>query len=474
MKLRLKFLIAVSALSIVFSLVMVADRTLGFKRTMLERTQDRTEYLIEFITELSSHYLETGNTARLKEVLKSFDHFKNISYMKVSDSQGRLLYRMAEPGLKLVNKPRDSDVFHPGDDIFDTGREIISKGEVVGHLQLGLSTKGVDEAVANLAWRATLIGFTFTAFITFAAWLLSIKLGRELTWLSGIAENIESEKLPELPSGALGSDTGDIARTLKTLHGRLRDEEEKRRQSEVLKNDFFEMTVHDLKQPVTALKAAMDLLLSEEERKHYDKKQVESLSNIARTSLAMLTTMITDVLNTAKLNNPQYQPERERIDLQSFLNECAPENAASVAAAGKRWEYEFGPELAGCWIFGDTDLIRRVIGNLVLNAIQYTPEGGAIKLGARRHDHDHAAIYVSDEGEGIPDSFRQEIFKKYSTMSRSSKNLGLGLAFCKMVAGRHSSFMDVKSETGKGTEIRFIIPVYCPADREAKAVKEEK
>ena len=232
--------------------------------------------------------------------------------------------------------------------------------------------------------------------------------------------------------------------------------------------------MHDLKQPVTALKASMDLLLSDEDRKLYDKKQVEGLTKIARTSLAMLTTMITDVLNTAKLNNPQYQPERERINLESFLKECAPENAASVAAAGKRWEYEVGPELAGCWIFGDTDLIRRVIGNLVLNAIQYTPEGGAIKLGARLHDADRAAIYVSDEGEGIPDSFRQEIFKKYSTMSRSSKNLGLGLAFCKMAADRHSAFLDVRSEAGKGTEIRFVVPVYCPSDRGGKRAKGTK
>jgi signal transduction histidine kinase len=232
-----------------------------------------------------------------------------------------------------------------------------------------------------------------------------------------------------------------------------------------MKNDFFEMTVHDLKQPVTALKASLDLLLNEDDRRSYDKRQIESLSSIARSSLALLTKMISDVLNTAKLNNPQYQPERERIDLQTFLNGCAPENEASVAAAGKRWEYAVSPDLAGCWIFGDADLIRRVVGNLVLNAIQYTPEGGKIKLGARLRDADRVSIYVSDEGEGIPDTFRQEIFKKYSTMSRSPRNLGLGLAFCKLAADRHAAFLDVKSEPGRGTEISFVVPVYCPAAR---------
>ncbi|OIN99131.1 MAG: hypothetical protein AUJ51_13520 [Elusimicrobia bacterium CG1_02_56_21] len=98
--------------------------------------------------------------------------------------------------------------------------------------------------------------------------------------------------------------------------------------------------------------------------------------------------------------------------------------------------------------------------DLVLNAIQYTPEGGAIKLGARLSpDEKAAAIYVSDEGEGIPDSFREEIFKKYQGLGKSSRNIGLGLAFCKMVAETHSARMDVRSEMGKGTEVSFVTPV---------------
>lgn len=474
MKLRVKMLLALSALSLTFSLVMVAERTLGLRQAMLERTKDRTDYLSDFISELSSHYIKTGNIARLKEILRSFDHFKNINYLEVSDAKGAVIYRMAESGLKISARPRDPDVFHPGDELFDAGREIVADGEMLGTVRLGVSVLGVDEAAANLAWRGTLIGVVFTAFITMAAWALSIKLGKELNWLLDLAENVNSEKLPELPDGALGSDTGSIARTLKTLHGRLRAEERRRKEAEAVKNDFFEMTVHDLKQPVTALKASLDLLLNEDDRRSYDKRQIDGLSAIARSSLALLTRMISDVLNTAKLNNPQYQPERERIDLLTFLNGCVPENAASVAAAGKRWEYEAGPGLAGCWVFGDADLIRRVIGNLVLNAIHYTPEGGKIKLGARLRDSERVCLYVSDEGEGIPDSFRQEIFKKYSTMSRSPKNLGLGLAFCKLAADRHAAFLDVKSEPGHGTEISFVLPVYCPAARAGAGGKEGK
>lgn len=462
MKLRNKLIVSVSVISISFSTVMLVQRAVSFRHALLERTQDRAEYLSSFISEVSAHYLSAGNTGRLKEILRSFDNFKNISYLRVTDASGRLIYRMAEPGLKFAEKAPDRDAFHPSDEIFDTGLEIVSGGVPLGRVSLGLSVGGVDDAVRNLVWRGALIGLLFTIFITFTAWLVSIRLGRELGWLLDIAENVDSAKLPQLPSGALGLDTGKIARTLSDLHGRLRSEESRRLTAESDRNDFFEMTVHDLKQPVTALKAALDLLLPDEERRNYDARQIKSLTNIARTSLGLLTTMITDVLNTAKLNNPQYQPERERIDLESFLKGCEPENSASVTAAGKRWAYDFDPELSGAWIFGDADLVRRVIGNLVLNAIQYTPEGGMIKLGARQHDPDRAAIYVSDEGEGIPDNFRQEIFKKYSTMGKNPKNLGLGLAFCKLAAERHSAFLDVKSEPGRGTEISFVIPVYSP------------
>ena len=459
MKLRNKILVALSALSLLFSIVMVTERATGFRRALLERTQDRTEYLSSFVIELSAHYLETGNLQRLKEILRSFDHFKNITYLRIVDSKGGVVYRMAEPGVKLTEKKADEDVFHPVDEIFDVSREIISNGVNVGEVQLGISVKGVDEAVANMAWRGILIGLVFTAFITFLAWFLSIKLGKELSWLLTMAENVKSGELPALPSGTLGSDTGSIARTLKDLHSGLKREEGLRLEAETQRNEFFAMTVHDLKQPVTALKAALDLLLSEEEAKTFDKKQLASLTQIARTSLGMLTTMISDVLNTSKLNDPATQVEKDRVPLGDFLRDCAAENSASVAAAGRKWMFSLPEEADSVWMFADRDLVRRGIGNLVLNAIQYTPKGGAIKLGAGFRENGMAAIYVSDEGEGIPENFREEIFKKYSTMGKSSKNLGLGLAFCKLVADRHAARLDVRSEAGKGTEISFVIPV---------------
>ncbi|HBA59572.1 MAG TPA: hypothetical protein DCZ92_01865 [Elusimicrobia bacterium] len=255
------------------------------------------------------------------------------------------------------------------------------------------------------------------------------------------------------------TDIGQIELALRQTHARLRTEEQRRLEAETQKDDFYAMTVHDLKQPLTSLKAAVDLLFSEEEIKRFSKDQIRSLSAIAGASLHRLNAMVIDILNTAKMKSRDYAPEKGRIALADFMRECAGENSASVKAANKKWSFSLPEDLGDTWIFGDHDMLKRVIGNLVLNAIQYTPEGGAIKLGVRLSSADKATIYVSDEGEGIPDGFREEIFKKYQGLGKSSKNIGLGLAFCKMVADTHSARIDVRSELGKGTEMSFVVPV---------------
>ncbi len=467
MKFRVRIVIILSGLTLLFSLAMVAERAVVFRRTLLDRTQDRTDYLSSFIIEISGGYLETGNVSRLKDLLGAFDHFKNIAYLRVVDRRGRVVYRMAEPGLTLTDRQPDPDVFHARDDIFDVSRDIVSNGTPLGYVQLGISVKGLDEAVADLVWRGVLISVLFTWLIALAAWAFSRRLGQELAWLLSLAESVEAEKLPEPLDKPMGGDTGTIARTLRDLHARLRQEEARRLEAEAQKNDFFEMTVHDLKQPATALKAALDLLLSEEEARSFTPEQLASLRQIARTSLAMLNTMIADVLNTSRLNDPASVIQKERVPLGGFLRECAAENSASVTAAGKRWSLDLPDGADGAWMFADRDILRRVVGNLVLNAIQYTPEGGAIRLGAELRDG-RAAIYVSDDGAGIPENFRQEIFKKFSTMGKSPRNLGLGLAFCKLAADRHSAVIEVRSEVGKGTEISFVIPVSIEQSKDAQ------
>lgn len=443
----------------VFTAFMVYDRAHTSNSEMLLRADNRADYIISFINDIAADKLAAGSSADLQEILKGFKHFERIVYLRVFDSRGKIIYRQARTGIKIGTRPPDADIFHSGDNLYDVRRDIIRDDKSLGTIQLGMSLEDIRESVQTIMWRGITIGIIFFLALAAGIWLLTGMLGRQLEALLALAGHMDSEVLPQEPRLDPRTETGKIAGALREMHSRLKAEEKRRVEAETQKDDFFAMTVHDLKQPLTSLKAAIDLLFSEEDVKNFSKDQIQSLSVIAGTSLRMLNSMVVDVLNTARIKSRDYTPEKNRIALAEFMRECAEENSASVKAADKKWHFSFPEDVGGAWLFGDHDMLKRVIGNLVLNAIQYTPKGGAIKLGVRFPSPDKAAIYVSDEGEGIPDSFREEIFKKYQGLGKSSKNIGLGLAFCKMVADTHAAKIDVQSETGKGTEVSFVIPV---------------
>ena len=459
MTLKSKFILYTAGIATLFTVFMVYDRVRTARSEMLDRAGSRADYIISFVTDIAADQLSAGSTADLGRILKGFEHFERLSYLRVSDTRGRVVYRLARPRIKIDGRLPDADIFSSVDAIYDISRDITRDDRNLGTLQLGMSLEGIRESTQTLMWRGIAVGIIFFALLTFIIWLLTVKLGRHLEALLALAGSMDSEVLPQEPQFDPRTDIGKIAYALRETHSRLKAEEIRRREAETQKDDFFAMTVHDLKQPLTSLKAAIDLLFSEEDVKSFSKDQVRSLSTIAGTSLRMLNSMVVDVLNTAKMKSRDYTPEKNRLSLNEFMRECAEENSVSVKAAGKKWHFSLPEDIGNAWLFGDHDMLKRVIGNLVLNAIQYTPEGGAIKLGVRLSAADKAAIYVSDEGEGIPDSFREEIFKKYQGMGKSSKNIGLGLAFCKMVADTHAARIDVQSEMGKGTEVSFVIPV---------------
>ena len=468
MTLKHKFVLYASGICVLFSVAMVYDRTNTSRLEMFDRASKRADYIISFITDITADQLAAGSAADLGKTMKGFAHFENVSYLRVSDPRGKVLYRQARPGLKIDGRLPDADIFSSADDIYDVSRDITLDDQVLGAIVLGMSLEGLRESVQTLMWRGITVALTFCILLTFIIWMLAQKLGRGLDTLLALAGSIDSETLPQGPRMDPLTDIGRIAFALRETHSRLKTEERRRIEAESQKDDFFAMTVHDLKQPLTSLKAATDLLFSEEEVKNFSKEQVRSLATIARTSLRMLNSMIVDVLNMAKIKSRDYTPEKNRVSLAEFMRECAEENSVSVKAANKKWRFSLPEDIGDTWIFGDHDMLKRVIGNLVLNAIQYTPEAGAIKLGVRFSSADKAAIYVSDEGEGIPDSFREEIFKKYRGLGKSSKNIGLGLAFCKMVADTHSARIDVISEIGKGTEVSFVMPVSRGAGADAR------
>ena len=108
----------------------------------------------------------------------------------------------------------------------------------------------------------------------------------------------------------------------------------------------------------------------------------------------------------------------------------------------------------------DTEVIRRVLENLVVNAIRHTPPGGKVELNVDTRT-DMATAEVKDTGSGIADDQQERIFEKFSQVGNSDENgsAGLGLAFCKLAVEAHGGKIGVKSTPGRGSTFWFSLPV---------------
>ena len=108
----------------------------------------------------------------------------------------------------------------------------------------------------------------------------------------------------------------------------------------------------------------------------------------------------------------------------------------------------------------DESLLSRILGNLLGNALKFTPAGGEIKIAVSGRDAE-ARIVVSDTGPGIPREYHRRVFEKYFQIEdgRGSRGTGLGLTFCKLAVEAHGGRIGVADDIGTGCSFWFTLPL---------------
>ena len=129
----------------------------------------------------------------------------------------------------------------------------------------------------------------------------------------------------------------------------------------------------------------------------------------------------------------------------------------TVEGKQQHLEVDIPPGLPALW--GDEDMIRRVLINLVENATKFTPMKGHIRI-AVSFDGDGVQFCVQDSGLGIPPEALELVFEKFRRLSaeNSPKGMGLGLAFCRLAVQAHGGRIWAESEVGKGSRFYFTLP----------------
>ncbi|WP_437634053.1 sensor histidine kinase [Sorangium sp. So ce854] len=217
-----------------------------------------------------------------------------------------------------------------------------------------------------------------------------------------------------------------------------------------------ELLAHDLRSPAAGimLVAASRLReqdLPERERQRWS-RVLCSAELIQRTAL--------NLLDTSSRRLGALVPRLDEVDCAALLEEIAEVLEPFAASRGQRIELRPAPR--GCRVRADGDLLRRVLQNLIDNALRHGPERSAVRVEARRVDGRWVEVLVRDEGPGIPVHLRDRIFDRYARLdgpgAGSSAGRGLGLTFCKLAVEAHGGTIEVRDGDGGGSCFRVLLP----------------
>jgi len=184
---------------------------------------------------------------------------------------------------------------------------------------------------------------------------------------------------------------------------------------------------------------------------------VEKFSaNILQQNLRMQQ-LVDNLLRQAKLES-RAEITPKAVSLPALFS--AFYDSREVVAAGKQITLRVDERLdAGAVVEGDAALLEQAVGNLLDNALDFTPPGGEIVLSAE-HYGGQSVITVSDTGSGIPDYAQDRVFERFYSLPRSNgqKSSGLGLAFVQEVARLHRGSITLENRPEGGTQARLALP----------------
>jgi signal transduction histidine kinase len=231
-----------------------------------------------------------------------------------------------------------------------------------------------------------------------------------------------------------------------------------------LREDLIAMVYHDLRSPLANIVSSLEVLGAMFPADADD--TVHSLLTIATRSTDRIQRLTNSLLDINRLEAGQSIGNRQPLDIAELISEVADTVLPNVDNKELKLTWEVEPEIPE--VFADADMLRRVIINLLENAIKFTPNEGKIHVSARR-DGDFVEICVSDTGPGIPPVDQERIFQKFTRLVSKDgpRGLGLGLAYCRLAVLGHGGDIWVESRPGKGSKFKFTMPIANPVSLEA-------
>jgi PAS domain S-box-containing protein len=218
------------------------------------------------------------------------------------------------------------------------------------------------------------------------------------------------------------------------------------------KDEFINIASHELKTPVTSLKASLQML--SKLKSNVSSELVPKLIDQANRNIDRVTSLIASLLNASEINQGQLQLNKEQFDILPTLQDCC-----SHILSDDRHKIVFEGDLS-LKFCGDEARICQVITNFITNAVKYAPESEVIKVKVENLDK-NVKLSVIDHGPGISSDKQAYLFDRYYRVDSGGGNisgLGLGLYISAEIIRKHNGTIGLESVAGRGSNFWFTLP----------------
>jgi heavy metal sensor kinase len=364
----------------------------------------------------------------------------------------RLGDRTLSPPDRVTDEPRFRNVV-----VEDTGRWRVVSVRAAGPdgpltIQVARSLAGFDHETGELV-TTLLVIFPLTLLVTAGAgYVLARKALGPVDRITQAADRITAEKLSrrvEVPNP--DDELGALAHTLNRMIGRLERSFAEMRQ-------FTADAAHELRTPLAVIRSEAEVALRADRTPDEYRRVIENLLDEA----TRLGGVADQLLFLCRQDAGLLPPVREELDAGRLVREVA-ENMRVVA--DEKGVTLSADQVTPCRVVSDGRLVRRVMYNLLDNAIKYTDPGGRVEVTSAA-DGGTLMVTVSDTGIGIPPEHLSHVFERFyrADPSRAGDRpgAGLGLAICRSIVRTLGGSIALESSPGAGTTVRLTLPLDVP------------
>ena len=470
LRILLGYFVIVAIAGILLMRVFVQEVKPGVRQAMEDTLADTANVLAELATDdmLAGRMADGRFAARIANLrsrdlgakIWNFDK-RHVSYrITVTDAKGIVVYDSAGLDVGRDNS-RWNDVRRtlrgeygarstrsdPGDDsssVMYVAAPVKDGERIIGVLTVSKPNRTIEPFILRSErivrrWGLVLLGAALTIGFL-AAWWLSRQLGGLQRYARAATEG-ERATLPRL-----AGEFGDLGRALETMRDRLEGKQYVER--------YVHSLTHELKSPLTAIRGAAELLerpLPEDDRLRF--------AATIRGQGERMTQTIDKLLALAAVEHRQRIEQPEPVDAAALLADAVADATVRAGEAGVALETQVDAGTPA--VRGDRFLLRQMLGNLLDNAIDFSPAGGRVAVSARA-DGDGLRFEVSDEGPGVPDFAAERVFERFYSLPRprsQARSSGLGLSFVREVAALHGGDAGLRNRPGGGAVASVRLPL---------------